>query len=168
LFCICVTGKRSAIESVKLDAFLDDNLFPIPLKPFQFIRFLDSIGKLESQLQKHRISPYSQRLKSFRAVTKLTNLERVEIEDLVTIPGIGLKTARFFLSHSRKNFDEPVLDTHILRYLRNNGHNAPKSTPQNPEIYARFAKIFKNIANKANKSVTKLDLEIWREYSGST
>lgn len=166
LFCICVSGKRSVIEAPKLDAFLADNPFPLPLRPFQLIQYLDSVGKLEEHLQKHRISPYSQRVKSFRAVAKLKNLDTIGVTELVGVPGIGLKTSRFFLSHSRKGFDEPMLDTHILRYLRDNGHeDAPKATPQNPDVYARFARVFKSIAETLGKSVTKLDLEVWTKYS---
>jgi thermostable 8-oxoguanine DNA glycosylase len=169
LFCICVSGKRSAIEAPKLDAFLSDNLYPLPLKPFMLIKYLDSVGKLERQLKKHRISPYGQRLKSFRAVSCLTNLDSIGVTELNGVPGIGLKTSRFFLSHSRKGFDEPMLDTHILKYLRDNGYvDAPKSTPQNSEIYSKFANAFRSLANRLGKSVTDLDLEVWKKYSGTT
>lgn len=84
------------------------------------------------------------------------------------VRGIGLKTARFFLSHSREDFNEPMLDTHILQFLRDQGYNdAPKSTPQNENTYFYFANIFKNIARQLGKSVTDLDLEIWKKYSGT-
>ena len=41
----------------------------------------------------------------------------------------------------------------------------PKSTPSNENTYHYFANIFKNIARQLGKSVTDLDLEIWKQYS---
>jgi thermostable 8-oxoguanine DNA glycosylase len=115
-----------------------------------------------------KLSPYAQRYNSYVAVAKIKDLQTVTLNRLLQIPGIGLKTARFFLSHSREDFDEPMLDTHILRFLRDQGYSdAPKSTPTNENTYYYFANIFKNIARQLGKSVTDLDLEIWKQYSGT-
>ena len=93
------------------------------------------------------------------------DLSEVTIDDLQKVRGISTKTSRFFLTHSREDFDEPVLDTHILRFLKDEGHDVPDSTPQNPNVYAKIAKIFSSIAQAQKKSVTDLDLEVWTKYS---
>ena len=122
---------------------------------------------LKQHLCKYKIAPYGQRYNSFvDAVTLLPdNLSEVTIDDLQKVRGISTKTSRFFLTHSREDFNEPVLDTHILRFLKDEGHEVPYSTPQNPKVYARIAKIFSAIAEAENKSVTDLDLEVWTQYS---
>ena len=92
----------------------------------------------------------------------------VTLEELMKVRGIGMKTARFFLSNTRKDFDEPMLDTHIMSWLRDQGYvNAPKSTPSNKKVYDYWADIFKDLARLRNKSVRELDIEIWKEYSNT-
>ena len=172
LYCICVAGKRSEIESPKVRKFILDKRFGFGLKPFELIRKLLSVSSVEmdglkQHLHKYKIAPYTMRYNSFvDAVTLLPDdLSEVTIDDLQKVRGISTKTSRFFLTHSREDFDEPVLDTHILRYLKDVGYDVPDSTPQNPSVYAKISEIFKRLANFEGKSVTDFDLEVWTEYS---
>jgi len=167
LFGINVAGKKSSIEAPKLEVFIEraKNITKETL-PFNCIRKLIKLGRLNEIMHWAKLSPYAQRYNSYVAVSKIKDLQSVSLNRLLQVPGIGLKTARFFLSHSREDFDEPMLDTHILRYLRDQGYaDAPKSTPSNENTYYYFANIFKNIARQLGKSVTDLDLEIWKQYS---
>jgi thermostable 8-oxoguanine DNA glycosylase len=167
LFCINVAGKKSAIEAPKLEVFIEraKNITK-ETTPFNCIRKLIKLGRLNEIMHWAKLSPYAQRYNSYVAVAKIKDLQTVTLNRLLQVSGIGLKTARFFLSHSREDFDEPMLDTHILRFLRDQGHaDAPKSTPSNENTYRYFANIFKNIARQLGKSVTDLDLEIWKQYS---
>ena len=176
LFCINVAGKKSSIEAPKLEVFLQ-RAKDVTAKhrkselmkdgsPFDCIRALIKIGRLEEIMHWAKLSPYKQRYNSYVDAVKLGDLQTVTLNRLLQVPGIGLKTARFFLSHSREDFDEPMLDTHILHFLRDQGYvDAPKSTPSNENTYHYFANIFKNIARQLGKSVTDLDLEIWKQYS---
>jgi len=167
LFCINVAGKKSAIEAPKLEVFIEraKNITK-ESTPFNCIRKLIKLGRLNEIMHWAKLSPYAQRYNSYVAVAKIKDLQTVTLNRLLQVSGIGLKTARFFLSHSREDFDEPMLDTHILRFLRDQGHaDAPKSTPSNENTYRYFANIFKNIARQLGKSVTDLDLEIWKQYS---
>jgi len=177
LYCICVAGKKSEIETRKLDSFLRDQALPkaswrfgTHLKPFDLIRTLLNSDKLLRQLEKHRIAPYKQRYNSFVDAVRLLpdDLSQVTIDDLQSVRGIGTKTSRFFLTHSREDCDEPILDTHILRFLHDMGNDVPLATPQNPAKYARIAEVFKIYAWSVNKSVADLDLEIWTKYSATT
>lgn len=170
LFCINVAGKKSAIEAPKLEVFIEraKNITK-ETTPFNCIKKLIKLGRLNEIMHWAKLSPYAQRYNSYVAVAKIKDLQTVTLNRLLQVPGIGLKTARFFLSHSREDFDEPMLDTHILRFLRDQGYvDAPKSTPTNENTYHYFANIFKNIARQLGKSVTDLDLEIWKQYSGTT
>lgn len=87
------------------------------------------------------------------------------VSDLESIWGIGSKTARFFILHSRPDQNLAVLDTHILRWLRENGYpDAPKSSPpKRSALYDCYEKIFLKEAADRNKTAAQLDLEIWRE-----
>lgn len=169
LFCINVAGKKSAIEAPKLEVFIERAKdITKESTPFNCIRKLIKLGRLNEIMHWAKLSPYAQRYNSYVAVAKIKDLQSVTLNRLLQVPGIGLKTARFFLSHSREDFDEPMLDTHILRFLRDQGYaDAPKSTPSNENTYHYFANIFKNIARQLGKSVTDLDLEIWKQYSGT-
>jgi thermostable 8-oxoguanine DNA glycosylase len=167
LFCINVAGKKSSVESPKLEIFIERAKdITKETSPFNCIKKLIKLGRLNEIMHWAKLSPYAQRYNSYVAVSKIKDLQTVTLNRLLQVPGIGLKTARFFLSHSREDFDEPMLDTHILRYLRDQGYtDAPKSTPSNENTYYYFANIFKNIARQLGKSVTDLDLEIWKQYS---
>jgi thermostable 8-oxoguanine DNA glycosylase len=167
LFCINVAGKKSAIEAPKLEVFIERAKdITKESTPFNCIKKLIKLGRLNEIMHWAKLSPYAQRYNSYVAVAKIKDLQTVTLNRLLQVPGIGLKTARFFLSHSREDFDEPMLDTHILRFLRDQGYvDAPKSTPSNENTYHYFANIFKNIARQLGKSVTDLDLEIWKQYS---
>jgi thermostable 8-oxoguanine DNA glycosylase len=169
LFCINVAGKKSAIEAPKLEVFIERAKdITKETTPFNCIKKLIKLGRLNEIMHWAKLSPYAQRYNSYVAVAKIKDLQSVTLNRLLKVPGIGLKTARFFLSHSREDFDEPMLDTHILRFLRDQGYvDAPKSTPSNENTYHYFANIFKNIARQLGKSVTDLDLEIWKQYSGT-
>ena len=195
LYCICVAGKRSNVETRKLDGFLQDKSYTLnmlaPRSPFSIIRRLhggaieDAEGRSEllqatclfranhnwlmQYLKKHKLAPYQQRYNSFSDVVRLLpdDLSEVTVDELQAVRGIGPKTSRFFLTHSREDFDEPVLDTHILRFLRDMGHNVPSVTPQSPKKYAQVAGIFKSYARSVNKTVAELDLEVWNSFSKS-
>ena len=169
LFCINVAGKKSSIEAPKLEVFIERAKdITKETTPFNCIRKLIKLGRLNEIMHWAKLSPYTQRFNSYVSVVTINDLQTVTLNRLLQVPGVGLKTARFFLSHSREDFDEPMLDTHILRFLRDQGYkDAPKSTPSNVGIYNYYANVFKMFARILGKSVTDLDLEIWKKYSGT-
>ena len=173
IYCVCVAGKKSEIESPKVRKFCMDARFGFGLTPFELIRKLLSVSSVEEDglmqhLKKYKIAPYQQRYNSFKDIATLLDgdLREVTIDQLQEVRGISTKTSRFFLTHSREDLDEPVLDTHILRFLTDFGYkDVPQSTPQNPKVYEKFSKIFRSIARFEGKSVTDFDLEVWTKYS---
>ncbi|MBO89047.1 MAG: hypothetical protein CMP14_05955 [Rickettsiales bacterium] len=177
LFCINVAGKKSSVEAPKLERFLvglkdrhGDECRFIGQNPFSLLRFAYVNGTLLDLMKKYGISPYSQRYNSYVDLVMSPHtgktLAAATLKDLLQIRGVGLKTSRFFLSNTQKDFDEPMLDTHIMSYLRDEGHkDAPRTTPQNPKVYAKWAAIFSEKARQEGKSVRELDIQVWKKYS---
>ena len=93
------------------------------------------------------------------------DLMNCSVEELEKIKGIGMKTSRCFVIHSRKNANYAGLDTHILKYLRSLGHDVPLSTPSGKK-YVEIEKIFLSLVEKSGKTLSEFDLSIWKEFSG--
>jgi thermostable 8-oxoguanine DNA glycosylase len=175
LFCIVVAGKKSDIQARKLaewyntpeQSYTQDS-------PFEYIERLDADGELRNSLEKVKMGQYNRLVCSFQDVIGMggrgrMNLRKCSIQDLCLIRGVKLKTSNFFLTHSREDYNVPVLDTHVLKFLKAEGiKNVPKSTPQDEKLYNSLAKQFTTIAKRRRMSVADLDLQVWKQYSKST
>ena len=92
------------------------------------------------------------------------DLRTCAIEDLEAIPGIGLKTSRFFVMHTRRNAQISCLDVHILSWMRRRGYaNIPEQTPSSKKRYLDIERKFLTLANEMQVSPSKLDLYIWNQ-----
>lgn len=91
------------------------------------------------------------------------NADLLDLEDLEAIPGIGPKTARCFLIHSRPDQQYAGLDTHVLKFLRDKGHEVPASTPTGKK-YKELEKVFLQYAAESGMTVADFDLAIWNQY----
>lgn len=174
LFCIVAAGKTAKTQARLLENFLT-SLRDISKSltgatgqsPFKLIYNADSIGVLKDELIKSRLGQYNRLEKSFRKTHDfIGKLKTITIDELETIPGVGPKTSRFFLLHSRQNQNYAVLDTHILHYMRDNGLTSFTITPDKKR-YASVEQQFLNHAKAINKTLADLDLEIWKTYSGN-
>jgi thermostable 8-oxoguanine DNA glycosylase len=163
MFAILVAGKTAKTQAEKLDAFLTD--YRSDRSPFQYLEHIIANYSLTKEMMKHKLGQYKRLLSAFTGILKFKgNLKNVTIDELESISGIGSKTARFFLLHSRKDAQFAVLDTHILKWLREQGHNAPKATPTKKK-YAVLEKIFLTEASKREILPADLDLQIWKSYA---
>lgn len=162
MFGMCVAGKRADIQSRKLDEFLY-----LDVEPFLFVRLLGS--DLEQRLRLVRMGKYNTLVKGFQELAKwdppLRKVSAGLLMDRVT--GIGLKTAKFFIMHSRQDPNHACLDTHILSWLQDLGYDVPGQTPSNPKTYTRAEKIFLKEAKLRDRHPADLDLAIWRSRSYS-
>lgn len=158
LFCVCVAGKSSAQQAKKLELFLSNH---VELTPFQMLRMYGYHGTMEN-LQQVRMGQYNRITKAFQFAS-LTDMDLTActVGDLEKIHGIGMKTARFFLTHSRPNQEYAILDTHVLKHLRSLGINAPKATPTNPKKYYELERQLLGIIKASGKSYADYDLEVW-------
>lgn len=165
LFCVIVAGKNSHIQSIKLHSFLSLGHLDFP---FETIRTMISFGSLRNSLEKVKMGQYSRIEPVFVALVNLNkSLKEITLEDLESIKGIGPKTSRFFLLHSRPNQNIAVLDTHILKALKERGiPHVPKSTPSGKR-YAYLERSFLMLCAENGKKPSEFDLELWREKNKS-
>jgi thermostable 8-oxoguanine DNA glycosylase len=167
-FAIVVAGKNSKIQSKKLKEFYDSRILhgQTHSSIFDYIRYLKSNSALVPELMLVKMGQYVRISKAFtELVDSKLNLFTCSLEDLTSINGVSLKTANFFLTHSRASYNEPVLDTHILKFLGSKGIKVPKNSPQSIKLYKKLSDKFKEIAGQMGKSIAELDLQIWKQSS---
>lgn len=194
LFWVCAAGKNAQSSARGLDRFMNESLavyFRDRYKvrngnvatfsdherklllerhtPFQRILYLSKTQQsIPQMLKKCGIGCYNNKAKTFlQLAASNLNLRTCTVDDLEEIKGIGLKTSRCFVLHSRKNQRVACLDTHILKWLRERGHDVPKSTPTR-KTYLRLEKVFLNYCDKKKVSPAKLDLAIWNKYASKS
>lgn len=176
-----VAGKNASVQQIKLDQFI--NCARRDLGDY----VVDTLGILSAIHNTLSLAEVNDKvlewLKEVKAgqYTRLTNgivqlatsigsgaidLKCCSRVDLVKIKGIGLKTASMFLMYTRRNSQFACLDTHILKYLREEvgTENVPLTTPSVKNEYVRLETIFRDCARQANKPIAVLDFEIWSRY----
>lgn len=161
LFSLFVAGKNADFAAGKVKAVIDQ--CPVNMFLFDWLHLKD----IETVLRTAKVGQYTRLTKAVQASLKL-DLKTVTLSELLSIHGVGPKTARFFLLHSRKNCECAVLDVHVLKFLRANGYPlAPKQTPTRKD-YGAWEQIFLSICKikYPQDAVADVDLEIWTEYSG--
>jgi len=174
IFWVLVAGKTARVVNRQLENLLANlrDIFqnsPVELRPFQLLRFyISSFGvtNLAGLMRKHGMGQFNQKAGYLNdLVHRLIDLHTCTLEELLSIKGIGLKTAKAFLMHSRPGQQHACLDVHILRWMRELGvKNVPESTPTGNQ-YARLEGIFLKICNLFEVTPAELDLIIWRQKS---
>ena len=159
LFCIIVAGKTASIQAKKLELFLSKNM-----SPFELIQYYIKNDVLLDKIKEVKLGQYKRLESAFHEVLKL-DVFNCTVEELESITGIGPKTARFFILHSRPKQNIAVLDTHVLKWLRDELNlNVPKSTPTSKK-YLELEKLFLDYCKKHKRNPAQLDLEIWKKYN---
>ena len=173
LFCIVVAGKTAYIQAQKLDEFLSSVntrlMMPEHVSPFQSIRSAEQHGILFEEIKKAKLGQYKKINSAFKYISEREyNLNRMTPKILEEIPGVGMKTSRFFLLHSDTFYKDKIaiLDTHILKFIKENiDDRAPKSTPVIPLTYRFWEDLFLRWCEQNNKNVADFDLEVWKSYA---
>lgn len=165
LFCISVAGKRADTQAKKIAGFLE-YASASSLTPFQMIKYYIDIDQLGNELREHGLGQYNRLEKAFEQSLRL-DLRDCSLDDLEEIYGVGPKTARFFLLHSREDEELAVLDTHILKFIRDFGidSTAPVATPSNKKRYRELEEKFLNTFSMSSLSIAEIDLGIWTYYN---
>lgn len=167
LFCVLVAGKNSDFAAKKLDAILAQ--FPKDALPFDGFCAAKDISIVLTNAKTGQYTRLTNAVYDLIGLHDEVGLQNATLADLLSVRGIGPKTARFFILHSRNSAKCAVLDTHVLKFLRDNGYpTAPKQTPQNRKQYEAWEKKFLNICefNYPGTPIAEVDLKIWTEYSG--
>jgi len=173
LFCIVVAGKTAYIQAQKLDEFLSSVntrlMMPEHVSPFQSIKSAEQHGILFEEIKKAKLGQYKKINSAFKYISEREyNLNRMTPKILEEIPGVGMKTSRFFLLHSDTFYKDKIaiLDTHILKFIKENiDDRAPKSTPVIPLTYRFWEDLFLRWCEQNNKNVADFDLEVWKSYA---
>ncbi len=173
LFCIVVAGKTAYIQAQKLESFLKSVntrlMLPDNVNPFQTIKSAEQHGILFEEIKIAKLGQYKKIYSGFKYISEREyNLNRMTPQILEEIPGVGMKTSRFFLLHSDTFYQDKIaiLDTHILKFIKENiDERAPKSTPVIPITYRFWESMFLDWCLKNNKNVADFDLEVWKSYA---
>lgn len=163
LFAVLVAGKNARIQATKLEAFLGEEGVK---SPFVYLKKLIATGQLVKALKEQKIGKYKLLSASLEyAVTNFSNgkLRYATCEDLEKIPGVGLKTSRFFILHSRLGSKVAVIDTHLLKYLKREFKSVtvPSVTPADPNKYKLFETLFLGSCFKEQVTPYEGDLTCW-------
>lgn len=160
LFCILVANKPAYRTARLLERFLERNPGDTP---FEKVCRLD-FHKLWVELEYLRTGQYTRICFAFWGSRNL-DLRTASLEQLEDVYGVGPKTARYFLMHTRPDQQFAALDTHILKHLAENGHDVPRTTPPAGRRYREIESAFLSLAAAAGKSPADYDIEIWRSYA---
>lgn len=164
LFWILAAGKNGKTASICLERLLIS--LGKEASPFQMIL---SFGYelLPERMKNCGIGCYNGKAKTiWDLVHSNLDLTICSCDDLEKIKGIGCKTSRGFIVHSRKIADYAVIDRHLLSYLKTLGYDVPLSTPSNKKTYSEIEKLFLSLI-PFGFTVSSFDLLIWRVYSGN-
>jgi len=173
LFCIVVAGKTAYIQADKLDQFLisikNRLMMPDNISPFQIIKSADQHGILLQEIQEAKLGQYKKINAAFKFISEnKIDLRKTTTDGLELIPGVGMKSSRFFLLHSDITDKDQIaiLDTHILKFIKENiDDRAPKSTPTIKVTYKYWEDLFLYWCQCNNKNVADFDLDIWKSYA---
>lgn len=168
LFWVCAAGKNGKVAASSLEILLTMITYN-NMSPFEAIRESLRIDAVPFAVMMHTagIGCHSHKSRTFKelAYSKL-NLRTCTSDDLEKIYGIGKKTSRCFILHSRKDAQCAGLDTHMLKHLKEVGvENVPKQTPSSKKQYERLEKEVLKLAKAAGMSPANYDLMIWNKYS---
>lgn len=162
IFWICVAGKTASTIAKALDRMLNNLEGDNPFDKMKQVGF----EKLPETLKGYGIGCYNLKAKAiWELVNSNIDLRTCTTEDLESIVGIGKKTSRCFIMHSRPDSACAGLDVHILKFLREKGHVVPKATPASKKQYEEVEKLFLKYAKRSGKPVAEFDLDIWKKHA---
>ena len=169
LFWVAAAGKNGRTAALNVDKLLRyiEGLLGKKGSPFSLIREVAESYDLPALMKSCGFGCYNIKAKSFiQLANSNMDLSVCSAEDLESMHGIGMKTSRCFILHSRHNAMYAGLDTHILKYLSSMGvEDVPKATPNSKRKYLRLEASFLQLAGASGRVPAELDLEIWNSYS---
>jgi thermostable 8-oxoguanine DNA glycosylase len=163
VFWILAAGKNGT-RAAKIANAMVEEASAVNETLFDYLHLLD-FGDTVNMCKYYKTGCFGAKARSIYEICRADlNLRTCTTEDLEKIYGIGMKTARCFIIHTRENASCAGLDTHMLKYLRSLGYDVPKNTPSSKKLYLTLEKIVLNLADKAGESPAKFDLNIWNKY----
>lgn len=164
LFCVAVAGKKAVVIAAKIAEFL--SAAHPGESPFEYVRRIDAEGRLHDHLVETRLGKYALLSRAYPAAARIPGLVSAPVESLESIVGVGPKTARFFVLHTRREARVAVIDTHVLKFLKSRGHRVPKGFPP-PRDYRRLEDIMLGEMDASGMDRAEFDLAIWSHYASN-
>ncbi len=168
IFTICVAGKKASMIAPRVDQLFKWMQVrcgsPLPLNhghllPLDFYYHLSNFGIGCARMKSTAILQAADLI----AHNEL-DLRTCTVEELEAIYGIGPKSARAFIMWSRPGVRHAIIDTHILKWLKQQGVvKVPKATPTGKQ-YLRLEQEFLNRV-PMDMSPAEFDLSIWKQFA---
>ena len=173
LFWVLAAGKNGTIASRNLHKLMKISGGYV-LGPFAALRLMVDKDRyicsthpntFPNTLKRLGIGCYNHKARTIKELVHSgINLRTCASEQLESIFGIGRKSARCFIIHSRQGARYAGLDTHVLKFLSMIGvDKVPKNTPSSKKEYLRLEAAFLRQADRCNRTSAELDLIIWNE-----
>lgn len=157
IYSMIVAGKSAAFADKVGNRLYGDRT----RSAFAWFRFVRQAGRLGDALRSARSGNYGKLEKGISELIDANlDLATCTAAQLEKIHGIGPKTSRFFLLWTRPGAVHAALDTHVLKWLRFIGHDAPKATPTGDK-YAALERVFIKEARARVMTPRQLDAIIW-------
>ncbi len=112
--------------------------------------------------KKHGLGKYSL-LEKF--IKEYHSLKKCDAEELEKLPGIGCKTARFFLINTRANYRCAVIDTYIADFISENILPIKNKKSFSKSQYLFYESTFLEYCDKNNLNPQEFDLFLWKQSS---
>lgn len=169
LFSVVVAGKTATVQAKALERFLTTDI-PDELKdatPFEKIQWMVDTNVLLQRIKDSRLGQFTRLERVFKDSLQF-DMKTVTTDQLETIPGVGAKTSRFYVLHTRKGARVAALDTHMIRHMRDLGLTTQKGTPPAGPTYKKLEEQFIKLADQAKMTVADFDMMIWNKYARKT
>jgi thermostable 8-oxoguanine DNA glycosylase len=164
LFSILAAGKTAVVAARALDTLLEiaGRLRPSRSnRPFYQL-YTFNVYELATMMRAAGIGCYNQKAATIHMLLRRRlNLRKCTVDDLEQIAGIGPKTSRLFILHTRPKQRLAVLDVHILKDLQSRGHTVPDNTPSSSKRYAEIEQLCLRYADKEGMTPADWDLSTW-------
>jgi len=166
LFWVLAAGKNGTTTARLLDNLLID-IEADKIGVFNAFRLYTKPKSIALELKEHGIGCYNQKARTiFELIHLDLDLKTCTAEALELVHGIGMKTSRCFLIHSRENIQYAGIDTHMLKNLRVNGiEGVPKTTPTSKKLYRRLELEVLRLSREAGLTPAQYDLGVWNTYA---
>lgn len=171
LFWVLVAGKSAHTMKYCLENLLSHYEGEVR-KPFETIT---KQGKrLASTLKRFGVGCYNHKAKSMLELAHSgLDLKTCTVDDLTALHGIGPKTARCFIIHSRANQHLAGLDRHVMNYLRSNPQfieviksfgveEIPDTPPASEKVYKKIEQAVVCIYTQLGMTAAEFDLGAWK------
>ena len=162
MFAICVHGKNAKVQAEKFNSILEAlQAVNADLRPLSIWMTLDGDEQLDL-LKQYKIGQYTKVAKAWNHLAAVT--PPFTVENLMKVPGVGPKTARFITVYGGTDTNRAILDVHVIRWLHKKKLWPYTRAPRNASEYEQGERIFLAQARKLGMTPAELDTSIWQAF----